>query len=162
MIRICLALAPNMLMLHSHIYEYGHVRNRHTMFITIEHKNLGHSKHVKTSRPGTKPLHQLWVKGLETRRRDTILYAVPFIRNPSRTAPTGHKLAPRLRAPKIDPSRLASNIQLPNFLQILTQISARFRCVTSPTPCQPVSPRTIVTSLSDMSALCALTRYHLH
>ena len=30
------------LMLRSHIHEYGHVRNRHIMFITIEHiKNIG-------------------------------------------------------------------------------------------------------------------------
>ena len=33
-----------------------------------------------------------------------------------------------------------------NFLWILTQTSARFRCVTSPAPCHSVSSRTIVTS----------------
>ena len=34
---------------HSHIYEYGHVRNRHIMFITIEHiKNIGISKFENT------------------------------------------------------------------------------------------------------------------
>ena len=32
------------------------------------------------------------------------------------------------------------------FLQILTQTSACFRCVTSPAPCHPVSSRTVMTS----------------
>ena len=36
-------------LLHSHIHEYGHVRNRHIMFITIEHiKNIGISKFENT------------------------------------------------------------------------------------------------------------------
>ena len=37
------------LMLHSHIHEYGHERNGHIMFITIEHiKNIGMSKFGNT------------------------------------------------------------------------------------------------------------------
>ena len=36
-------------MLRSHIHEYGHVRNRHVMFITTEHiKNIGISAFEKT------------------------------------------------------------------------------------------------------------------
>ena len=43
--------------LHSHIHEYGHVRNRHVMFITIEHRNLEIRKHVTTFCSGTKPFY---------------------------------------------------------------------------------------------------------
>ena len=42
--------------LHSHIHEYGHVRNRHIMFITIEDRNLEIRKHL-TSYSGTKPFY---------------------------------------------------------------------------------------------------------
>ena len=36
-------------MLHSHLHEYGHMRNRHIMFITIEHiKNIGISEFENT------------------------------------------------------------------------------------------------------------------
>ena len=35
--RYAQVLAPNMSMLSGHIHEYGHVRNRHVMFITIEY-----------------------------------------------------------------------------------------------------------------------------
>ena len=48
-------------MLRSHIHEYGHVRNRHVMFINDrtykEHRNLGIRKHVTTSCSGTKPFY---------------------------------------------------------------------------------------------------------
>ena len=44
-------------LLRSQIHEYGHVRNRHIMFITIEHRNLGIRKHVTTSCSGTKPFY---------------------------------------------------------------------------------------------------------
>ena len=44
-------------MLHSHIHEYGHVRNGHIMCITIGHRNLGIRKHVTTSCSGTKPFY---------------------------------------------------------------------------------------------------------
>ena len=59
--------------------------------------------------------------------------------------PIGRKFASRLRAPKVDPSRLASNSQL-LLSSNLIQTSARFRCVTSPAPCHRVSSRTIMTS----------------
>ena len=37
------------LVLHSHIHEYGHVRNKHRMFITIVHiKNIGISEFENT------------------------------------------------------------------------------------------------------------------
>ena len=133
--------------LHIHIHEYGHVRNRwngHQIFITIEHRNPGIRKHVTTSCSGTKSFYQLWVKGFDTRRRDTIFYAVLFIWPPTRAAPIGRTFASRLRAPKVDPSRFASSTQLS--FQIITQTSARFRCVTSPAPCHRVSSRTIMTS----------------
>ena len=72
--------------------------------------------------------------------------AVSFIWPPSRAAPIGCKFALRLRAPKFDPPRLASSIQLTNFLQISPKSSMRFRCVMSPTPCHPVpSSQAIVT-----------------
>ena len=102
------------IMLHSHIHEYGHVPNGwngHRMFITIEHNNLGIRKHLTTSCSGTKPFYYLWVKGFDVRRRDTIFYGVLFIWPPSWAAPIGRKFASRLRAPKIDPSRLASSTQ---------------------------------------------------
>ena len=78
-------------------------------------------------------------------RRDTIFYAVLFIWPPTRAAPIGRKFASRLRAPK---SILLVRRPKPDsyFLQILTQTSACFRCVTSPAPCHPVSSRTVMTS----------------
>ena len=59
--------------------------------------------------------------------------------------PIGRKLTSRLRAPK---SILLVRRPKPDsyFLQILTQTSACFRCVTSPAPCHPVSSRTVMTS----------------
>ena len=44
-------------MLRSHIHEYGHVRNRHVMFITTEHKEQESQKHVTTSCSGAKPFY---------------------------------------------------------------------------------------------------------
>ena len=47
-------------LLHSHIHEYGHVRNGwngHRMLITIEHRNLRIQKHITTSCSGTKPFY---------------------------------------------------------------------------------------------------------
>ena len=89
--------------LHSHIHEYGHVRNGwngHRMLITIEHRNLGIRKHVTTSCSGTKRFYQLWVKGFDVRRRDTIFYAVLFIWPPTGATPLGRTFASRRRAPK--------------------------------------------------------------
>ena len=125
-------------MLHSHIHEYGHghVQNGHRMFITIEHRNLEIRKHVTTSCSGTKLFYWLWVKGFDVRRRDTIFYAVLFIWPPSRAAPIGRTFASRLRAPKVDRLRPVSNLNS-LFLQIFTQTSACFRCVTSPAPRHP-------------------------
>ena len=62
-----------------------------------------------------------------------------------RPPPIGRKFASRLRAPK---SILLVWCLKPDsyFLQILTQTSACFRCVTSPAPCHPVSSRTGMTS----------------
>ena len=78
-----------------------------------EQRNLGIRKHVTTSCSGTKPFYQLWVKGFDVRREDTIFYAVLFIWPLSRAPPPiGRKLASRLRAPKVDPSRLASSTRL--------------------------------------------------
>ena len=130
-------------MLRSHIHEYGHVRNRHVMFITIEY--IKNKKHVTTSCSGTKAFYSLWVKGFDVRRRDTIFYAVLFIWPPTRAAPIGRTFASRLRAPK---SILLVWRLKPDsyFLQILTQTSVCFRCVTSPAPCHPVSSRTVMTS----------------
>ena len=59
--------------------------------------------------------------------------------------PIGRKFASRLRAPKVDPSRLASSTQLPNFLKISTNLSALpVRDVTR--TLSPVLSRSIVTS----------------
>ena len=57
----------------------------------------------------------------------------------------GRTFASRLRAPKLF---LLVRRPKPDsyFLQILTQTSACFRCVTSPAPCHPVSSRTVMTS----------------
>ena len=59
--------------------------------------------------------------------------------------PIGPTFASRLRAPKsiILVWRLKPDSY---FLQILTQTSACFRCVTSPAPCHPVSSWTVMTS----------------
>ena len=76
------------------------MRNGHMMFITIEHRNLEIWKHVMTSCSGTKLFYELWVKGFDITRRDTIFYAVLFIWPPSRVALMGIKFASRLRAPK--------------------------------------------------------------
>ena len=122
------------------------MRNRHIMFITIEHRNLEIWKHITTSCSGRKPFYYLWVKGFDVRWRDTIFYTVLFIWPSSWAALIGCKFASRLWAPKVDPSRLVSNSQLSNFLQILTQASTHFRCVTSSTPCHLVSSLSIVTS----------------
>ena len=90
-----------------------------------QRQNTGISKFENTQRlvcSGTKPFYYFWVKGFDIRRRDTILHAVPPIWPPSRAAPTGRKVAPRPRAPKVDPPRLASSFQLPNFLSILHKL----------------------------------------
>ena len=62
-----------------------------------------------------------------------------------RPPPIGRKFASRLRAPK---SILLVWGLKPDsyYLQILTQTSVCFRCVTSPAPCHPVSSRTVMTS----------------
>ena len=134
--------------LHSHIHEYGHVRNGwngHRMLITIEHRNLGIRKHVTTSCSDKKPFYWLWVKGLDVRRRDIIFYAVLFIWPPTRAAPIARTFASRLRAPKS--ILLVWRLVPDSFsLQILTQTSARFRRVTSSAPCHLGSFRTIMTS----------------
>ena len=111
-------------MLHSHIHEHGHVRNGYIMFITIEHRNLRVRKHLMTSCSGTKPFYKLWVKGFDVRRRDTIFYAVLFIWPPTRAALIGRKFASRLWAPKVDPSRLASNSQLSNYFRFSQNLRA--------------------------------------
>ena len=45
-------------LLRSHIHEYGHVRNRHVMFINDRiYKEQESQKHVTTSCSGTKPFY---------------------------------------------------------------------------------------------------------
>ena len=114
-------------MLCSQIHEYNHVRNGwngHRMFITIEFR-----KHVTTSCSDMKHFYWLWVKGLDVRRRDTIFYAVLFIWPPTRAAPIGRTFASRIRAPKVDPSRLASSIRV--FLSSNSHTNLRALPVTS-------------------------------
>ena len=118
-------------LLRSQIHEYGNIRNGwngHRMFITIEHRNLGIRKHVTTSCSGTKPFYQLWVKGFDVRRRDTIFSAVLFSLPPSRVALIGRKFALRLRPPKVDPSRLVSSTQLSNFFRFSQKLRALLVC----------------------------------
>ena len=109
------------------------------------HRNLEIRKQITTSCSGTKPFYKLWVKGFDIRRSDTIFYAFLFIWPPSRTASIGRKFALRQRAPKVDPSCLASSIQLFNFLQISTNLCALpvhdITCTLS-----PVLSQSIVTS----------------
>ena len=64
---------------------------------------------------------------------------------PSRAAFIGRTFTSRLRAPKVDPSRLVSNTQL-LLSSNLPQTSARFQSMPSPAPCHRVSSRTIMTS----------------
>ena len=89
-----------------------------------EHRNPGIRKHITTPCSGTKPFYWLWVKGFDVRGRDTIFYAVLFIWPPTRAALIGRSFASRLRAPKVDPSRLASNFQLFNFFRFSQNLRA--------------------------------------
>ena len=130
------------------------MRNGH-MFITIEHiKNIGISKLENMYRlvcSGTKPFYYFWVKGFDTRRRDIIFDVVVFIWPPSRAAPIGCKFTSRLRAPKVDPPRLASSTQLSNFLQILANHRA-------------LLVRDVTRTLSPpfVSDYCDISEWHLH
>ena len=102
-------------------------------------KNTGISKFENTQRPVVR------ARNLPINFEPKILHAVPLIWPPPRAASTGRKPAPHLRAPKVEPPRLASSTQLYNFLQISTNLCALpVRDVTR-TP-SPVSSRTIVTS----------------
>ena len=112
-----------------------------------EHRNLEIRKHVTTSCSGTKPFYYFWVKGFDIRRRDAIFYAVLFIWPPSRAAPIGRKFASHLRAPKVDPPRLASSTQLSNFLQISHKPPRASGAWHHP----HLSPRSVISSYCDIS-----------
>ena len=77
--------------------------------------------------------------------RHNLLCCLIHLAPNSSPPPIGRKFASRLRAPKLI---LLVWCLKPDsyFLQILTQTSACFRCVTSPAPCHPVSSRTVMTS----------------
>ena len=98
--------------------------NVHNYRTYKEHRNLEIRKHVTTSCSGTKPFYQLWVKGFDTRRRDTIFNAVLVIWPPSRAAPIGCKFASRLRAPKVDRLRPVSNLNSVTFFRFSQNLRA--------------------------------------
>ena len=108
------------------------------------------------------PFYYFWVKGFDIRRETQSFYAGFFIWPLSRAAPMARKFVSPQRAPKVEPPRSASSFNSSNFLQILKNLRALpVRDVTR--TLSPVSSsQAIVTFLSDMSALCARTRYHLH
>ena len=95
------------------------MRNRHIMFITIEHRNLEIRKHVTTSCSGPKPFYYFWVKGFDIRRETQSFYAGFFIWPLSRAAPMACKFVSPQRAPKVDCLRPVSCLNSPNFLLIL-------------------------------------------
>ena len=153
-------------MLHSHIHEYGHVQNGHQMLVTylhnVEHRNLEIRKQVTTSCSGTKPFYYFWVKGFDIRRETQSFYAGFFIWPLSHAAPMAHKFVLPQRAPKVKPPHSASSFNSLTFFEIpkiLCALSVHdITCTLSPVS----SSQAIVTSLSDMSALCVRTHYHLH
>ena len=121
------------MMLHSHIHEYGHVRNGHGMLVTyihnvhienLEHRNLEIRKHVTTSCSGTKPFYYFWVKGFDTRRETQSFYVDFFIWSLSRAAPKARKFVSPQRDLKVEPPRSASNFNSLNFLQIPKNLCA--------------------------------------
>ena len=158
-------------MLHSQIHEYGHVRNGHRMLVTYihnihmensEHRNLEIRKHVTTSCSGTKPFYYFWVKGFDTRRETQSYYSVFIIWPLSRATPMARKFVPPLRAPKVESLRSASSFNSPTFFEIPKILRTLPVSDVTRTLSPVSSSQAIVTSLSDMSALCARARYHLH
>ena len=87
------------------------MRNGHIMFITIEHRNLRIRKHVTTSCSGTKPFYQLWVKGFDVRRWDSIFYAVLFIWPPTRADP--HRAQVRLASASSKSRSFSFGVEFP-------------------------------------------------
>ena len=88
--------------------------------------------------------------------------SLPFSRaaqqgTPSGAAPLGRKFASRLRAPNVEPLRLASSTQLSNFLQILTQTSAHFGAWPHPHPVTPFRLG-LLWHLRVTCSLCARSR----
>ena len=80
------------ILLHSH--NYRHVRNRHIMFITIEHiehRNLKIRKHVTNSLFRYETFYYFWVKCFDIRRETQSFYAGFFIWPLSRAAHTARK-----------------------------------------------------------------------
>ena len=66
------------------------------------------------------------------------------------------------RAPKVEPLRSASSFNSPTFFEIPQILRALPVREVTHTLLPVSSSQAIVTSLSDMSALCARTHYHLH
>ena len=110
-----------MVMLHTRIWPRAKwvkwTSNVHNDRTYKEHRNLEIRKHVTTSCSGTKFFFINVELKVSTQGGETIFCAALFIWSPSRAAPIGRKFASRLRAPKVDPSRLASNYQLLTFFR---------------------------------------------
>ena len=109
-----------------------------------------------------KPFYYFWVKGFDIRRETQTFYAGFLIWPLSRAAPMARKFVSPQRAPKVEPPRSASSFNSLTIFEI-PQILRALPVRDIPRTLSPVSSsQAIVTSLSDMSALCARSRYHLH
>ena len=132
-----------------------------SLHIYKEHRNLEIRKHVTTSCSGTKPFYYLWVKGFDIRRETQSYYSLFIIWPLSRAVTMARKFVSPQRAPKVEPLRSAFSFNSFNFLQIPKNLHALPVSDVTRTSSPVSSSQTIVTSLSDMSALCERVRYHL-
>ena len=130
--------------------RYSHVRNRHIMFITIEHiKNIGISKFENTKKLLVQ-VRNLFIN-FELKEERHNLAMLSYSSSPHLVRPPiGRKFACFGELAKVEPPRLVSSFQLSlTFFQFSTNLWALpVRDVTR-TP-SPVSSRIIVTSLSDI------------
>ena len=157
-------------LLHSHIHEYGHVPKRvkwtsnvgNIYIHNVEHRNVEIRKHVMTSLFRYENFLLLLIKGFDIRRETQSFYSGFFIWPLSRAAPMARKFVSPQRALKVEPPRSASSFNSLTFFEIPKILRALpVRDVTH--TLSPVSSsQAVVTSPSDMSALCTRTRYHLH
>ena len=128
------------------------------MFITIEHKNLEIRKHVATSSSGTKPFNYFWVKRFRHKERHTIFLCWLLHLAPISCGTHGTQI--RLTSANL--LRPGSSFNSLTFFEIPKILRALLVRDVTRTFSPVSSSQAIGTSLSDMSALCTLTRYHLH
>ena len=127
------------------------MRNRHIMFITIEHRNLEIRKHVTTSCSGTKPFYKLWVKGFDIRRRDTILLCCLIHLAPISCDSYRAQIHLLRRSPKVDRLVWCLNFNSLTFFK-------------SPTNLRALPVRDVTRTLSSRSVIsgyCDISEWHV-